>query len=229
MHRPSTHNALCDRILVGGLALALLALPACKARPKAKEQASKKVVNKASTDKPFVKPLPNPEEVWPNKIELKELKEQPALTIKASVSPKEIGKELRRIFSAIQAHLAKQKVKAAGPAFIIYPKRTKGGSEIVALEAGVPLKEAIKGEGEIKASKRPGGKALSTTLHYESWLLVQAHRALRLHAKQKKLTQSGLAMEIYHNDPAKTASKKLKAEIFHLLKAPVDPEKLEAE
>ncbi len=202
MHRPSTHNALRGRLLVGGLALALLALPACKGKAK---------------------------EVWPNKIELKELKEQPALTIKASVSPKEIGKELRRIFSAIQAHLAKQKVKAAGPAFIIYPKRTKGGSEIVALEAGVPLKEAIKGEGEIKASKRPGGKALSTTLHYESWLLVQAHRALRIHAKQKKLTWSGLAMEIYHNDPAKTASKKLKAEILHLLKAPVDLKKLEAE
>jgi len=139
-----------------------------------------------------------------------EVKPQHLLVIKATVKPEEIGKKLGEILPKVRKFAESKKLKIVSPPLTKYVKMGDGSFDI---EAGMAVSEEAKGEGEIVASKLPGGKAAVTT-HFGAYTgLGDAWTKLKQWVADKKLA-TGEAWEVYASDPTMVKEADVRTDIF---------------
>ena len=91
-------------------------------------------------------------------IEIKDLAEQPTLTIRESASLESIPDRMGKIFTEIMAYMEKIGIAPAGAPFAYWHNMNSEsmGKGIFDMECGFPVGVAVEGEGKIRASRLPG-------------------------------------------------------------------------
>ena len=82
------------------------------------------------------------------------------------------------------------------------------------VEIGIPVARQLGGKGDIQASKIPGGK-LATCVHtgpYSS--LEPAYAALQKYVAESGYEATGVAYEIYLNDPGEVPEAEIQTQIL---------------
>src|SRR5512136_360466 len=96
-------------------------------------------------------------------IKIKEIREQPTLTIRETASMASIPERIGQIFSEIIGLLNKKGISPSGAPFAYWhnmnPESISKG--VFDMECGFPVSKLVDGEGQIKASKLPGGNMVT--------------------------------------------------------------------
>lgn len=149
-------------------------------------------------------------------FEIRELRPEPILGIRATTTPDEIGATLAKILPRVHSFAQKRGYEMASPPLSIYHAYNE---ERVEIEGGVTLLRKGSGEGEIRAGMLPGGRA-AVTVHvgpYEG--LKEAYQELEAWIQLQGKEASGPPWEIYWTDPGEEPdSSKWKTEIYWPLK-----------
>lgn len=129
---------------------------------------------------------------------IEDVAEQTVLSIRTTIPEKEVSKSLAKLYPEIMRYAMKSGSSPVAPPFARFHKIENGEIDF---EAGIAVSGNPTGEGRVKASKLPGGKA-AVTWHigpYEKlpatctqlgeWMQKEGHRA------------SGGYWEIYWTDP----------------------------
>lgn len=129
---------------------------------------------------------------------LETIEPQAYVAVRATVSPNEMSKVLATILPEVGKHVGKVRAPVAGPPFTRYYKVTEKELEI---EAGMPLRTPIAGEGKFVASELPGGKT-AVTWHLGGYHELQkSHKRLEEWIKAQGLETRAAPWEIYWTDP----------------------------
>lgn len=144
-------------------------------------------------------------------IELVELTAQPTLVIKSTVAPDQISERLAESFGRVFEHIDKARGAQSGVPFMRYLDMS--GDEFV-IAAGMPLAEALDGEGDIEAHTLPGGRAL-TTLHLGDYAGVgAAWDEVWERAESLGVTHRSGGWDVYTNDPTEVAPKEVETRLY---------------
>ena len=145
-------------------------------------------------------------------FEIRELRPEPILGIRATTTPAEISTVLAEVLPKVHSFAQQRGYELASPPLTIYHSYT---ADKVELEGGVTLLRRGSGEGEIKAGMLPGGRA-AVTVHegpYEK--LKEAYQALESWIPMQGMVAAGPPWEIYWTDPGQEPdSSKWKTEIY---------------
>lgn len=143
-------------------------------------------------------------------IKVVEVKEQPVLSMREAASMPSIPEKMGEIFSEIYAFMQRNKIAPIGPPFAYWHGMT--GSS-VDMECGFPVSESVQGEGKIKSSKLPGGRA-ATALHIGPYgQLSEAYKAVESWIRENGYQMAGNSWEVYLSMPDEEPSK-IKTQIF---------------
>lgn len=149
------------------------------------------------------------------KCELKELAAQSALSIRTRTSVQNLPNILSEGYGAIAQYLNGVNKQPSGAPFAIYYNWDMQNLDV---EFGFPVEEGIEGNNNIKVSITPGGK-VATCLYIGSYNKIEtAYKALMKWIEDNKYETTGIAYEVYLNDPAQTPLQELKTQISLLLK-----------
>lgn len=132
-------------------------------------------------------------------IESSTREEQPTATASTTLVVEEIGPWLGRIYSAIATSLAAQGAYPVGPPFARYHRHQDGRFDV---EAGFPVAEAIKPDGEVRPSSLPGGTA-ATVMYVGPYDGMQpVYDALTSWVSEQDNELAGDPWEVYLSEPA---------------------------
>lgn len=146
--------------------------------------------------------------------ELRNLDSRPALTIRLKTKAGDIAEVFDEGYSSIAGYLGSKGKTPQGPPFAIYYNMEMDNLEV---EFGFPVEKKMDGEGNIKSSVTPSGKA-ATSLYIGPYEEVEpVYDALIKWIKDNGLEANGVAYEIYLNDPAETPPDELKTQICLML------------
>ena len=146
--------------------------------------------------------------------ELEDLEPRPALTIRLKTKAGDIAEMFDQGFSAIASYLEEKGKKPQGPPFAIYYNMDMDHLEV---EFGFPVEEGIDGNASIQASMTPSGKA-ATSLYIGPYEEAEpVYDVLMKWISDNDLEATGVAYEIYLNDPALTPPEQLKTQVYLLL------------
>jgi effector-binding domain-containing protein len=140
---------------------------------------------------------------------------QPVVSIRTWASDKELPRILSQSFAAVVRFLAEKGEQPAGPAFIAYYKFDMQNLEF---EAGFPVADKLEGRGAIRAGEIPGGKQASCLYVGPYKAMTPAYVALTAWVKASGYEPTGVAYEMYLNDPQTTPPEKLQTRIIFPLK-----------
>ena len=144
-------------------------------------------------------------------IELLELAPQPTLVIKSTVAPDQIGERLAESFDRVFSYIDMAGGAQSGMPFMRYLDMT--GDEFV-IAAGMPLAEALDGEGDIESHTLPGGRAL-TTLHLGDYAGVgAAWDEVWERAESLGVPKRNGGWDVYTNDPTEVAPKEVETRLY---------------
>jgi effector-binding domain-containing protein len=149
-------------------------------------------------------------------IEVKQVAKQPTLGIRTTTTLDRIGETLGTIYPKISQYIREKGIVPAGPPFALYHAFAPDHIE---LEGGIPLTEAIEGEGDIVGSELPEGKAATAWHigHYDS--LKETYQTMEKWMKENGIEPSFPCWEIYWTDPGEVEdSSQWKTEIFWRVK-----------
>ena len=140
-------------------------------------------------------------------ITVKTLDDQPTVTIRRTCKPEEVGRTLEEILPLVHGYLTRLGVDPAGPPFTRYHAfGDAADKKLVDLEAGLPVKTVVMGEGEIQTGELPAGM-VARTWHVGSYeTLPGAYQALERWIESRGLKPSGPPWEVYWTDPAEEPS-----------------------
>ena len=138
---------------------------------------------------------------------LVQLQAQPILSIRGEIRIADISSSHGERFQALRDHLKAHRLVAAGPPFVRYHTF---GKEHTDAEVGVPVQQAIAGDGAIQAGHLPAGPALVNEHVGPHQQLGKAYRRLHEALQAKNLSAEGAAWEVYHwmdlsRDPTEAA------------------------
>ena len=147
-----------------------------------------------------------------------EVREQPAqaaLTIRTRSSIQDLPQLFGRAYGAIIQHLTQLRQFPAGAPFAAYYNMDMQNLDV---ELGFPVSKELPGKDEIKASRIPGGK-FAMVLHTGPYPEVsRAYEALAKWIAEKGYQVTGVAYEVYLNDPMQTKPEDLKTQVMFPLK-----------
>lgn len=115
-------------------------------------------------------------------IRIKDISGQITLVIRESTTIVAIPERMGQIFSEIIDFMNRNGIKPAGAPFAYWHNMNSEGISkgVLDMECGFPIEAPIEGEGQIKASKLPGGKVVTAmhigpyeTLH-ETYNIIQS-------------------------------------------------------
>jgi len=140
---------------------------------------------------------------------------QPVLSIRTKTSFFQIAQLLGESYMKIMQYLQELGENPAGVPFAGYFSRDMQNMDI---EIGIPVSKKLPDKDDIKASEIPAGNYVSCihTGAYEK--LESTYNVLTEWAEKKGYETSGIAYEIYLDDPGVTPPDKLKTQILFLLK-----------
>jgi effector-binding domain-containing protein len=149
------------------------------------------------------------------KCEIKEQSTQPALSIRTSTSVEHLPQVFGDAFGAIAQYLGELGEEPAGPPFAAYYNMDMQDLDV---EIGIPVTKSLRGRDDIKASGIPGGQ-VATCLHTGPYSEIEpAYNALSEWMKENGYEATGVAYEMYLDDPAETPPQELKTQILFPLK-----------
>jgi effector-binding domain-containing protein len=147
--------------------------------------------------------------------EVQERAAQPAMSIRTRAPVGELGQVLGKSFAAIWQYLGELGEEPAGPPFAAYYNEDMQDLDV---EIGFPVSRGLPGKDDIEASEIPGGK-VATCLHTGPYSEIeQAYNALSRWMQDNGYEATGVAYEVYLNDPSETPSKELQTQIAFPLK-----------
>ena len=147
--------------------------------------------------------------------EVTERPAQPALSIRTRTPVQDLPQALGQAFGSIAQYLGQSGQQPVGPAFTAYYNMDMQDLDV---EIGFPVSGTLPGAGEIQPSEIPGGKA-ATCLHVGPYSEVgPAYNALTQWIEENGYEATGVAYEMYLNDPSDTPPEELKTQIVFPLK-----------
>jgi AraC family transcriptional regulator len=124
------------------------------------------------------------------------LNERRTAVVRGEVSPDALADWLADAFDAVHRHLDRAGVAAAGPPFARFTVH----DDVVAVEAGLPVAEAVPGDGEVEPSTLAGCCAAVTTHRAPREDLSQAYEAVRIWLARQGCVPAGPRWEVYYID-----------------------------
>ncbi len=132
-------------------------------------------------------------------VEITEARPQPAAVVKLKqVKMEDIAESMEGIYPKVMAYLQKEGIQPAGPPFALYEGEDPG---IMDMDVGFPLREPVKGEGDVEPGALPGGK-VAATWHIGPYETIgETWSALDAWIKENGHTPAGPGWELYMTDP----------------------------
>lgn len=129
-------------------------------------------------------------------IEVRELEEQATAVIRSRVGEDEIGSWFAASYGALAIHLQTIGVGTVGLPFARCAEDADGFD----VEAGLPVAEPIRAEGEIEPASLPRGTA-ATTWHRGAYATAEpAYAAISDWLRRNGCERAGAPWEVYHSD-----------------------------
>jgi effector-binding domain-containing protein len=145
--------------------------------------------------------------------ELVQLASQPTLSIRMRTAVQELPQVLGKGYGDIAQYLGKIKEQPAGPPFAIYYNMDMQDLDV---EFGFPVSRNLQAQDNIHPGETPSGKSASC-LHVGLYSeLKTTYNALFQWMKDNRYEATGVAYEVYLNDPDQTPQEKIKI-LIHLL------------
>jgi effector-binding domain-containing protein len=147
--------------------------------------------------------------------QVKEQPSQPTLAIRTRTSVQQLGQALGEAYGAIAQYLGELGEAPAGPPFAAYHNEDM---EDLDVEIGFPVARELPGRGDILAGEIPGG-GVATCLHTGPYSGIgSAYEALSHWMEENGYQPTGVAYEVYLNDPDETPPEELQTQIAFPLK-----------
>ncbi len=137
-----------------------------------------------------------------HEVGVREVRPQAMVGIRVTTTPAELGQVLGEVLPEAWGYLRDRGIHPAGPPFARY---LEYGEDRVDVEAGLPVAEAVAGEGRISAGERPGGE-VAFAWHVGSYdTLSAAYEALEAWIGDQGRKPVGAPWEVYWTDPGETS------------------------
>ena len=149
------------------------------------------------------------------KCEVKERETQPSMSIRTRASVQDLPQVLGKSYGAIAQYVGELGAYPAGPPFVVYYNMDMQNLDI---EIGFPVSKKLPDKAEIKPSEIPAGKYASCLYTGPYNEIEPAYNALTQYMNDNGYESTGIAIEVYLNDPSQTPPQDLKTEILFLLK-----------
>ena len=154
-------------------------------------------------------------------MEIKNLKSQPVVSIRTTISLEQIQDVLGQGYGKVMEFLGRNGIQPADAPFALYRNEDMQALDI---EFGFPVSEVdglaklVASEPELQLAELPAGKA-AVALHTGPYMqLEKTYTELTNWVKQQGLETSGICFERYIDDPGTVPEDKLKTEVYFLLK-----------
>jgi effector-binding domain-containing protein len=145
------------------------------------------------------------------KIELVELRPQKVATIRRTVPRTGLGDFFAEVIPKLQAAIAAQGGKPAGPP---YGRFYNGDPAAFDTEAGVPFTGPVKATGDVGVGELPGGTA-AKAVHIGPYdTLPQEYPRIEAWLTENQKSPGSGPWESYVDDMATTAHAKLRTEVY---------------
>lgn len=149
------------------------------------------------------------------KCKVKEQPTQATLAIRTRVSVQDLPQVLGKAYGAIAQYLGELGEQPAGPPFVAYYNMDMQALDV---EIGFPVSRKLSGKGDIQASEIPGGKVATCLCTGPYSDVKPAYNALSQWMKENGYEATGVAYEMYLNDPGQTVPQELQTQIVFPLK-----------
>jgi DNA-binding transcriptional MerR regulator len=136
------------------------------------------------------------------KIELRELEEQPALTVRSRVREDELDHAIGRAINSVAAYLVELGEESAGPPFDI--RSDVDEDDVSAVEIGWPTRRELPARPPIESRRLPPGPAALAVFRGPYEELPSAYRAVYEWVLEQGREPLGSPREIYYSDPDET-------------------------
>ena len=148
-------------------------------------------------------------------MELLDRPAQPTLVIRTRTPAQGLPQALGQAYGAIMQYAGQLGVWPSGAPFVAYHNMDMTDLDV---EIGFPFAQRLTGQGNILAGEIPGGKA-AVSLHVGPYdQLGAAYEALQLWMQANGHVPTGVAYELYLNDPQVTPPAELQTQIIFPLK-----------
>ncbi|OAI38726.1 hypothetical protein AYO38_09170 [bacterium SCGC AG-212-C10] len=125
---------------------------------------------------------------------------QPAVVVRRTVKPQDIGQVLAEILPAAFGWAGAHGLTPAGAPFVRYLQMDGTAGEFD-LEGGVPVDRTVEGDGSVSCVELPGG-TLATAIYRGPYTGIgEAHQAIRAWIETQGKTVAGAVWESYITDP----------------------------
>jgi effector-binding domain-containing protein len=146
---------------------------------------------------------------------VKEQPVQPTLAIRTRAVVQELPGALGDAYYAIAQYLEELGEQSAGPPFVAYHNQDMQDLD---LEIGFPVSGKLPDRGDIQAGEIPGGE-VATCLYTGPYSGIgSAYEALSHWMEENGYQPTGVAYEVYLNDPDETPPEELQTQIAFPLK-----------
>lgn len=150
-----------------------------------------------------------------NKIELKEVKEQPVLSIRKTTPMKNLQQELGKAYQALFQYLGQLGEVPADAPFAGYFNMDMDALDV---EMGVPVSKTLPGKGEIKPGVIPAGKQVSCFYKGSYSQLEAVYADINKWMAENKCEPNGECYEFYLKSPMDTPESELETRIVFPVK-----------
>lgn len=149
-------------------------------------------------------------------IEVRKEQTRPTLTVRTRTRSAGLREMLGMTYGKIAHHMQSLGEQPAGPPFIIYYNMDMDDLDV---EIGFPVSKSLVGAGDVKPGTLPAGDAATCTYTGPYTGLREAYDALSHWIDEHQRVATGVAIEMYLNDPQTTTPDKLQTQISYPLKA----------
>ena len=146
--------------------------------------------------------------------EVKEQTSQPTLAVRTRTSVAKLPEVMGQTYGTIAQYLGSLGEQPAGPPFAAYHNMDM---EDLDVEIGFPVSRDIAGRGDIQAGRLPEGR-VATCIHIGPYgEIADAYNALSEWVEAEGYEPTGVAYEMYLNDPNETPPEALMTQIVYPL------------
>ena len=136
---------------------------------------------------------------------------EPVLSVRTRTPLKDLPQALQRAYGGIIQYLGELDEAPAGPPFVAYYNMNMDDLDV---EIGFPVARELPGRGDVEASEIPAGKYATTDYTGPYKGIGSAYDALAQWMQQNDYEPTGVAYELYLNDPQTVAPGELETRIL---------------
>jgi len=144
-----------------------------------------------------------------------ERKAQLVLSVNTNTSIQQLPQLLGETYMKIMQYIGEQGQAPSGAPFVGYFNLDMQNMDI---EIGIPVSKKLPEKDDMKVSEIPSGKYASCIYTGSYDKIAPAYEALTQWAERNGYETSGIAYELYIDDPGVTPPEELKTQIIFLLK-----------